>query len=324
MMTSFYLSLFRKLRQWMLAIAILLGVCLYFAWMALPFGKLYEKAAFQFIGVVQPILIFSMLFVTFCKVNIKRLSLKQWHVWGLLLQGGSFLIAALLHQSFASPPLTILLQAAMLCFITPTATAAVVVVSKLQGNVEETTTYTILNNLLAALFISLLAPFVYDSSFTSLWTRSGHIISRIFPMLVAPLFLAWITRRYFPRWHHLILSAKDLAFYLWAVSLVLAITVSTRSIIQSQAPLSLLLGIGAISLIACGVQFLTGRRLGKERQSSITASQSIGQKNTVFLMWVGHTYFHPLAAIAGGFYSIYHNLWNSYQLVHSTKAERQP
>ena len=60
-------TLLRFLRSWMLAFAIVLGVVLYFGWMALPFGATYEAEAIAVVKFVQPWLIFTMLFVTFCK-----------------------------------------------------------------------------------------------------------------------------------------------------------------------------------------------------------------------------------------------------------------
>ena len=62
-------TLLRFLRSWMLAFAIVLGVVLYFGWMALPFGATYEAEAIAVVKFVQPWLIFTMLFVTFCKID---------------------------------------------------------------------------------------------------------------------------------------------------------------------------------------------------------------------------------------------------------------
>ena len=42
--------------------------------------------------------------------------------------------------------------------------------------------------------------------------------------------------------------------------------------------------------------------------------QSLGQKNTVFAIWMGYTFMEPIVSVAGGFYSIWHNLYNSWQL----------
>ncbi len=40
----------------------------------------------------------------------------------------------------------------------------------------------------------------------------------------------------------------------------------------------------------------------------------IGQKNTVFAIWMGYTFLTPETSIVGGFYSIWHNIYNSWQI----------
>jgi hypothetical protein len=46
----------------------------------------------------------------------------------------------------------------------------------------------------------------------------------------------------------------------------------------------------------------------------VTAGQSLGQKNTVFAIWLAYTFMTPETAIIGGLYSIWHNIYNSWQL----------
>jgi BASS family bile acid:Na+ symporter len=53
---------------------------------------------------------------------------------------------------------------------------------------------------------------------------------------------------------------------------------------------------------------------GYGRSESLTAGQSLGQKNTGFIIWLGFSYMTPVTSIAGGLYAIWHNLVNSYEL----------
>ncbi|MDD6943968.1 MAG: transporter, partial [Muribaculaceae bacterium] len=57
-----------------------------------------------------------------------------------------------------------------------------------------------------------------------------------------------------------------------------------------------------------------GRKIGDRYNDTITAGQAFGQKNTVLAIWMGYTFFTPITSIVGGFYSIWHNIVNSYQL----------
>ena len=138
-----------------------------------------------------------------------------------------------------------------------------------------------------------------------------------------------------PRFHKKLLGYPDLAFYLWAVALTLAIAMTTKSIVHSTLSVKLLLWMSVISLLCCVFQFAMGRFVGSRympRTSSsvkadnealvargkavrtVTAGQALGQKNTVFAIWMGYTFMTPETAIVGGLYSIWHNLYNSWQL----------
>ena len=80
----------QKLREWMLPLAMTLGASLYLIYHSLPqlhaAGPFLEKS----VGVLQPLLIFSMLFLTFCKIEPGELKPHRWHWWLLLIQGGLF------------------------------------------------------------------------------------------------------------------------------------------------------------------------------------------------------------------------------------------
>ena len=84
-----------------------------------------------------------------------------------------------------------------------------------------------------------------------------------------------------------------------------------------------MIGIAAVSLVCCVIQFWTGRKIGKLYGAQITAGQSLGQKNTVFAIWMGYTFMTPVTSIAGGFYSIWHNAYNSWQLYRKRKEKQE-
>ena len=304
----------RFLRTWMLAIAIVAGAALYFAWMAMPFGARLLPSALGAVKALQPVLIFTMLFVTFCKVDPHHLVPRRWHAVHLVVQCGAFVALAALLRAFPALVPAPVVEAAMLCFICPTATAAVVVTGKLGGDIEGLTTYTILINLAVALSVPAVVPWVAPHPELDFFTSFFLIMGRIFPMLILPFFAALLVRFLFKGMHRRILGLKDFAFYLWAVSLALAITVSTHALMTTRAAVGTLLAIGAVSLGACIVQFALGRSIGRSQGNPIAGGQALGQKNTVFLIWAGYTFFDPVSSIAGGFYSVWHNLWNSYQL----------
>jgi BASS family bile acid:Na+ symporter len=69
-----------------------------------------------------------------------------------------------------------------------------------------------------------------------------------------------------------------------------------------------------VTAAACLMQFYIGRKIGKPFGDNISAGQALGQKNTVFVIWLAYTFMDPICAVAGGFYSIWHNTVNSWQL----------
>jgi bile acid:Na+ symporter, BASS family len=61
------------------------------------------------------------------------------------------------------------------------------------------------------------------------------------------------------------------------------------------------------------VNFSLGYLIGG-RTFAREASQSLGQKNTTFTIYLALTYASPLIALGPTFYVVWHNLWNSWQL----------
>jgi BASS family bile acid:Na+ symporter len=277
----------------------------------------------EIISFLQPALIFAMLFLTFCRIEPRELKPHRWHWWLLLIQGGSFallgLLAVWLMRSLPenSHDLLVLVESAMLCLICPTATAAAVVTRKLGGDVPGITTYTILINLVTAVLVPLIVPLIHPMNGLDFYQAFSLIMVKVFPLLILPCLAAWLVRYLLPKLHRWLLGFPDLAFYLWAFALALAIAVTTKSIAGSQMSVALLLLMALISLACCAIQFALGRYVGRCYHGNIreiTAGQALGQKNTVFAIWMGYTFMTPETAIVGGLYSIWHNLYNSYQL----------
>lgn len=302
------------LKDWMLIIAILAGVAGYFAYASLPCLSFTHSAVEKAIGWLQPLLIFSMLFLTFCRVNPSEIRIHRWHIWLLLVQGGVFTAIGCFLAGLPQGSLRVVLEGAMICMICPTATAGAVVTRKLGGDVGGITTYTLLINILCALLIPALIPFVHPHPDMSVWKSALIILAKVFPLLLLPFGAAMVLRWLSPELCRKIGSHADLGFYLWAVALALAIAVTTRSIVHSTLDLATELWLVAVSLICCVLQFWLGRKLGRLYGHHITAGQALGQKNTVLAIWMGYTFFTPVTAMVGGFYSIWHNLANSWQL----------
>lgn len=320
------------LKSWMLVISISTGVLVYLLYHSIQSPALHAAGPFleQFCHTLQPILLFVMLFLNFSKVEPHQMKPHKWQLQGIVLQCGVFTLLALAEiwairsdGALASRLLDnrILLESAMLCFICPTATAAGVVTDKLGGNIAEVVTYTILINIAVALLFPAFIPLIYPSSTATFGQMFSKILAKIFPLLIMPCLAAWLVRYLLPDVHRWVVERAGASFYIWAFSLAMAIAVSTRSIVQSGSPLSVLIGISIISAVSCAIQFYIGKKIGAKYGCSLSSGQSLGQKNTVFSIWMGYTFLDPVTSVVGGIYSICHNTYNSWQLYNHGKKE---
>lgn len=314
--------LLRFYKNWALPISMVMGVISYLIYAALPLPEGTGVLVQRIIDFLQPALIFSMLFVTFCKIRPTELKPCRWHLWLLLIQVGLFALMAGLLMLFPHTASRLLIESAMVCFICPTACAAAVVCAKLGGNAAHLTSYILLINLAAALFIPIIVPLINPQEGQTFITTFLLVLRRVFPTLIFPLMLAWTIRYTMPRLAKRLQNTGDTAFYLWTVALTMAIGVTTRSIVHSHVPVITLLSIAVTTLICCWTQFYMGRHLGRRSGDQIAAGQAIGQKNTVFAIWMAYTFLTPVTAIAGGFYSVWHNIFNSYQLYKKRKEKQ--
>ena len=305
------------LRDWSLPIAMLGGVMMYLLYSKIPLLDGTHNFVSSVISYLQPGLIFAMLFVTFCKVNVKELKPSKWHLWLLAFQLLSFIAISLTIAFVPRMPVTlrVLLEAAMMCLLCPTATAAAVITARLGGNSASLISYTMQINIAVALVAPLFLAMSHPVEGMSLASSFLLIMGKVFPLLLCPLLCSEAVRKFIPRLHALLVSkGRNLPFYLWLVALSLAIAMTSRAIAHSNLSIWVMVGIAAVSLACCVVQFAFGRFIGRRNGEVITGGQSLGQKNTVFAIWFACTFLTPVTAIAGGFYSLWHNLVNTWQL----------
>ena len=321
-MGEYRYTFLKFLRDWALIIGMIVGASLYLVYHAIPAlhpaGPVLEAIAKK----VQPVLLFIMLFLSFCRIEPQQMRPHKWMLWLLLVQAGLFVGLALLLVFWPEVPLRHGIEAAMLCLICPTATACAVVTGKLGGNMAGVVTYTVLINLVVAVLVPLMVPLIHPMEGLTFSEAFLRILAKVFPLLILPCLTAWLVRYLLPKFHAWLLRFPDLAFYVWAVSLTLAILMSTRAIVQNGAG-GVLWEIGLAALVACVFQFWLGRRIGRRYGCPISAGQALGQKNTVFGIWMGYTFLTPVISVAGGFYTIWHNVYNTYQMYRKRKRDEK-
>ena len=75
--------LLRFVKNWTLPIAIVTGALAYLVYSHLSVLNFTRPYAAPTVAIVQPVLIFSMLFLSFCKVDVKQLRPRMWVVFFL-------------------------------------------------------------------------------------------------------------------------------------------------------------------------------------------------------------------------------------------------
>ena len=252
---------------------------------------------------VTPVLIFLMLFVTFCRVRPSEMRLSMLHGWLLLFQTiacvGVYFLLLPLDRTVA--------QGAMICVLAPVAMAAVVIGGMLGANVATMATYSLLCNMTVA----LLAPAVLSFAGTGACSFAG-MLARIVPLLVLPFAAAQCCRAVLPGVAGWVAAHSQISFYLWLVSLAVVIGRTTAFLIDlHDASAATELWLAAAALVICLVQFKTGRAIGRRYGDPAAGGQSLGQKNTVLAVWMAQSFLDPISSVAPTADIVFQNIVNS-------------
>ena len=253
-------------------------------------------------------LVIGMLFVVFLQTRVSRDALHRSH---------AVLLAANLAIGAAAWTLGWLIGgrdlalAAFFCGITPTATAAPVITGFLGGRVAYVVAALMLSNLVIAALLPVILPFVLGHPTPEAFTQVGTSVATV---MFAPLALASLVRKIHPPAALWPKRLGNVTFGAWVTAIFL-ITANASHFFHTQSglPRTILIEIGGLSLLTCVVSFALGRVIGG-REFPAEASQSLGQKNTTFTIYLAMTYANPLVALGPTFYVLWHNLWNSWQL----------
>lgn len=265
-------------------------------------------------GALTPSLIAAMLFITFCKVDIRAMRLSTIHIWMLTVQFlGSIAIYHIIEPLFGD----ILAEGAMICVLAPIAMAAVVIGGMLGANVTTMVTYSLICNFTTA----LIAPMILHSYGNGTCTFA-EIIGRVAPTLLAPFAVAQLLRWIKPKAAEWVSAHSSLSFYLWLISLILVLGRTTAFIIDTEADIIIEIGLAIIALVLCIAQFSIGRVLGRMLGDTVAGGQAVGQKNTILAVWMSLNFLNPIASIAPTAYIIWQNFVNSYQIYRHEKSHK--
>lgn len=259
------------------------------------------------LGVV-PWLIVAMLFLVFLQTRMNRQAIHPSH--GVLLLANVVIGFLAFGLGWCVGGRDVAL-AAFFAGITPTATAAAVIVSFLRGRVEYVIAAFVITNLSIAAMMPLVLPQLLGHA-----TSGGFlpILGTVARVIFVPAGAAYVVRRLHPPAAEWPVRLRGASFGMWVLALLLICSNASHFVrTQVDAPLRLLAQIAATTLAVCAINFAVGYVIGKP-DFRREASQSLGQKNTTFTIYLALTYASPLVALGPTFYVVWHNLWNSWQL----------
>ena len=255
-------------------------------------------------------MIMTMLFFAFLNLNPEQGIVHRSHVALLaaapLLAFASY--AGLIHFDRDAA------LAAFLIALTPAATASPVVTALLGGNPAYTAFMVFTSSIIQPLIIALTLPLLLGGKNIS---GIGTMLATILSTIVIPFVIARSIARLRPALSGKLRKAGSISFVLWISVVCIAISESSFFLRHIEAPHVKLAIIAAATLVLCILQFSIGRMIGGKR-FGIEAGQSLGQKNTVFTIWVALTFVSPLVSLGPAFYIICHNSWNAWQLHRQT------
>ncbi|WP_424653263.1 transporter [Capnocytophaga sputigena] len=310
-------NILQFIKNWTLPVSMGIGAVAYLVFYYVPALEGASQWFAPFFNSILPLFMFLILYVTFCKVDFKKLAPVKWHFWTtacqLLLVMS--IVGAILFFHIGGKRL-ILLESVLACIISPCAAAAAVVTLKLGGNLEQMTTYTFLSNLLCALLIPICFPLIEPASQMTFWGAFSLIMQKVCLVLVVPMLLALLTKSLpqLRRFHQWLIHIPDLSFYLWGCSLMIVTGTTLKNIFHAGTSVLFLLLIGFSGLVLCLLQYGVGRYIGRFFGTSIESGQGLGQKNTAFAIWIATTYLHPLSTVGPGCYILWQNIINSIEI----------
>jgi BASS family bile acid:Na+ symporter len=173
----------------------------------------------------------------------------------------------------------------------------------------------LVTNVSSALIVPLALPLLLGAQAEgSIQISVWHVLGPVLIVMFVPLLLARLVWRLPVAAQQFLRKGKSFSFVIWLVNLFL-ISANASDFFRHEDPHSvpMLIVIALISLVLCIVNFGVGALLGGPRNWQ-EASQSLGQKNLSFVIWIALTFINPLVAMGPTFYILYHHLYNSWSI----------
>ncbi|MCX7797201.1 MAG: hypothetical protein N2249_01080 [Melioribacter sp.] len=257
-----------------------------------------------------------LLFFSFLEIKVDKKIITKKHFLILLITIFTSLIFFYILNFFDKT----LARTSFITAIAPTAIAAPVIINLRKGKVEFVFFSLLLNNIV----ISLLIPFLLP-----LLTKSNSYLSteKVFiPVLITlsiPFLLARITKIVSTRIWKKLIEWKDMSYYLLILNVYIATSDASNYIKNEMTgKIDVVIYIAIISASLCIIFFSLGWIIGGKEYKA-EASQSLGQKNNAFTIWIALTFMEPITVLGPVFYVLYQNIYISWVLYKYNKQHQK-
>lgn len=258
-----------------------------------------------------------MLFFISMQINLKNLIPTRVHIYLALANILMGVIPAILFFQCGYPHLA---TAAFFIGMTPTATAAPVIIAFLGGNINFVLTAFLINNVAISIAMIFLMPFILNVEAPI--QEMVRVFLHLLWVMGVPLFLAMVVRHFLPKTAELILRYKRANFFLWIIALSIIVARGAEFCFQHNEKQTLTFLIAGLAGLFCTLNFALGALLGGKKFRR-EASQSLGQKNTLYSTYLALTFTSPLDALGPTFYIFFHNTWNAIQLYFAERKKER-
>ncbi len=261
---------------------------------------------------LMPLCLIYMLTVVFLRMDFKERIFDWRQVAVIVVNVGSAFLFWWVLLCFKVPER--FAQVAFFTAITPTATAAPVIVSLLGGRIGFASVGFVLSALVISAVLPIAIPVVLHQS---AWMAMPMIFSRVcFVTLLPMVFAVCLRKRFGERAQQWGKRLSPSTLYTW-MALVAIIAASASHFLKHEGA-SLcrtdIYWVLVIDVLIGIFSFGVGALIGwpKHRRE---CSQLLGQKNTSYTTYLAFACQADFAALGPAFYVFFHNLWNGIQLI---------
>lgn len=283
-----------------------------FLLLAITFGVLFPYGH-EYTFLIRYFLMI-MLFFSFLDVKIEKEIIRKSHF---------AILATIVSVSIAiyfllKPFNAVLAQTAFITAIAPTAIAAPVIISLKRKKVEFVAFSLLLNNTVVAMLIPFMLPLIVQNH------TEISVTDVLLPVIVTfsvPFAAAQILKLISQKIWRRLVEWKDVSFYILIANIYIATSDASNYIrTELSSPLQTVILIGLTSVVLCIMFFSLGWFIGGKEYSA-EASQSLGQKNNTFTIWISLTFMSPLTTLGPVFYVLFQNIYISWELYKHRKLE---